>query len=130
AEPTHDLIRLAVPYFAEGREHSGVGSEVVEIVAIDALDPEPVAIGRSRITHTDRHSVEFRGSAQKQHGPDSSLARSVQAVQSSRKLLQATLANGFESDLLLRRRGGSRRRIGRRSSRGAFRGCGGRPLGR
>src|SRR5262249_54154033 len=52
-----NLIRLPMPDLAQGRKQPrGVhGSEIVEIIAIDALDPLAIPFGGARISYTDAH---------------------------------------------------------------------------
>ena len=111
--------RGARPRPASGRARCRA-AQIVEVVAVDALDP---AAGRSRtrarIAHTDGHGSQAHR-YQKQHGPDSSLARSVRAVLS---------AVGSLRDLLLR---AALTAVGRRRRRGASAGAaaGSRSIGR
>ena len=42
AEPAHDLIGLTVAHFAQHGKHPGIRGEVIEIVAINALDPAAI----------------------------------------------------------------------------------------
>src|SRR6185437_5803692 len=60
AEPANNLIRFAVPDLAEGGKQAGgvQRGEIVEIVAVDALDPQPIPFGGARISHTDDHGRE------------------------------------------------------------------------
>ena len=77
-EPAQDLIRLTMAHFAQHGEHPGIGGEVIEVIAINALDPAAIIQG-SGVTNTYcyGHDAQAR---RKQHGPDSSLTRSVRAV--------------------------------------------------
>jgi hypothetical protein len=55
AEPALNLVGLTMTHLAEYRKHSGVRSEIVEIIAVHALDPAAITLGRPGITHTDSH---------------------------------------------------------------------------
>ncbi len=80
AEPVEELVGLAVTDFAQGGETAGAGArrQVVQIIAIDALDPEAVAFRVARVAHTNRHVGVPE--TLKKHGPDGSRARSDRAV--------------------------------------------------
>src|ERR1700722_12628985 len=52
SEPVRDLIRLAVTDLPEPREQAGAGIEVIEVIAVDALDPQAVGRCRPGIAHT------------------------------------------------------------------------------
>ena len=55
-EPAGDLIRLAVTHLAQHRKDTGVQcGQVIQVFAVDAAYPEPVALGRSSISDTDSH---------------------------------------------------------------------------
>src|SRR6185437_12368613 len=57
AEPVEELVGLAVADLAERRESARARGrrQIVEVIAIDALDPEPVTHCVTRIANTDRH---------------------------------------------------------------------------
>src|SRR6185437_1307706 len=56
AEPPGDLVGLAMTHLAEPREEPRVlHGEVIQVFAVDAADPEPVALGGPRIAHADCH---------------------------------------------------------------------------
>ena len=56
-----DLVGLAVPELPQCGEQAGAaGIQVIEIIAIDALDPEPVGRMGACVTHADgrgRHEL-------------------------------------------------------------------------
>src|SRR6185312_6248864 len=56
-EPVEELVGLTMADLTERRERAGAGGrrQIVEIIAIDALDPEAVAFRVSCIAHTNRH---------------------------------------------------------------------------
>ena len=55
-KPARQKVRLAVTEFAQYRENPGVEhGKIVQIVAVDALDPLAVVRRPLRITDTDRH---------------------------------------------------------------------------
>jgi hypothetical protein len=55
AEPTLDLVRLTVTHLAQHRKDPGIRGKIIEIIAVDTLDPAAIALGRSGVTHTDSH---------------------------------------------------------------------------
>src|SRR5450755_355102 len=67
-EPARDLVGLAMANFAEDRKSPGVERrQVIEIVAIDILDPEPITLRRPRVPYAYCHATRTRI---KTNGPD------------------------------------------------------------
>src|ERR1700687_6313151 len=72
---------------AELGKQPGAAIQVIQVVAVDALDPQPVARCRPGIAHADSrgsHRAELSVSRPpKRNGPDSSRVRTVRAVASA-----------------------------------------------
>src|SRR5262249_10769233 len=63
-EPVRDLVGRAGPDLSQDGEDPRAGVEIIEVVAVNALDPQAVGGRRPRIAHTDTHCS---------HGPTSLL---------------------------------------------------------
>ena len=60
-EPVRDLVGLAMTDLAQDGEDSGVErGKIVEVVAIDAFDPQAIGLRKARITNADRHRSTLR----------------------------------------------------------------------
>jgi hypothetical protein len=56
AKPARNLVRLAVPYFAQdGKQARAQGREIVQIIAIDIANPESITLGGASISNADSH---------------------------------------------------------------------------
>src|SRR2546430_2117304 len=84
AEPVCDQVRLAVSHLTEFGKQPGAGIEVIRVITVDALDPQPVggcppgtAPADSRGSH---RSTALVPRPLNRTGPDSSRVRTVRAV--------------------------------------------------
>ena len=105
-----------MPDFAEPRKDPGAGIEVIEILAVDALDPQPVSRRSPRIAHADGHSMAIEPGLKppRNQTPLNETARTLaRANRPGRVRLKPDNARGA-ANLLLRRRRllGRRRRAG------------------
>ncbi len=112
-------------HFAEHREDACVERrEVVQVVAIHALDPRTVCIRASRVTHADSHDRAHNGSGVfRKHTARTGARAPVRAV------FELAALSSISSRLLLRRLGRGRSRsggsVGRRRRSGISRRRGG-----
>jgi len=76
-----------MPHLAEFGKQPGTGIQVIQVIAVDALDPQPVGRCRPGIAHADsRGKSSLRPQLSrppKRNGSDSSRVRTVRAVASA-----------------------------------------------
>src|SRR5207237_10635563 len=84
AEPVCDQVRLAVSHLTEFGKQPGAGIEVIQVITVDALDPQPVGGCGAGIAHTDSRGTKRStlpvSSPLQRNAPDSSLLRTLRAV--------------------------------------------------